>query len=116
MQKLVISGEKKISGEISVQGAKNSALPLLAGCVLARGETVLHNCPRLSDVFASTRILTHLGFRCRREGDSVIISSDTISRSDIPEELMREMRSSIVFLGAIIGRCGKCCLDRKSVV
>ncbi len=111
MQKLVISGEKKISGEISVQGAKNSALPLLAGCVLARGETVLHNCPRLSDVFASTRILTHLGLRCRREGDSVIISSDTISRSDIPEELMREMRSSIVFLGAIIGRCGKCCLS-----
>ncbi|MBE6836658.1 MAG: UDP-N-acetylglucosamine 1-carboxyvinyltransferase [Ruminococcus sp.] len=111
MQKLVISGEKKICGEISVQGAKNAALPLLAGCVLARGETVLHNCPRLSDVYASTRILTHLGCRCCRKGDSVIISSDVISRSDIPEELMREMRSSIVFLGAVIGRTGKCCLS-----
>lgn len=111
MQKLVINGEKKISGEISVQGAKNSALPLLAGCVLTEGETVLHNCPRLSDVFASTRILTHLGFDCRRDGDRVIISSDVISRSDIPEELMREMRSSIVFLGAILGRCQKCSLS-----
>lgn len=111
MQKLVINGEKKIRGEISVHGAKNSALPLLAACALADGEVILHNCPRLSDVFASTRILTHLGCKCSREGSSVRIITRGISRSDIPEELMREMRSSIVFLGAVTGKTGCCSLS-----
>ena len=73
MQRLVIEGEKRISGEIEVQGAKNSALPLLAGCVLARGEVVLHNCPGLSDVFAACRILTCLGCKCRTQGNTVTV-------------------------------------------
>lgn len=111
MQKLVISGENKICGELSVHGAKNAALPLLAASVLVDGDVVLHNCPRLSDVYASTRILTHLGCKCKREGDSVTISAASISRWDIPEELMREMRSSIVFLGAVTGRTGECSLS-----
>ena len=58
---IVIQGPGALSGELSVQGAKNSALPLLAAAVLARGETVLHNCPRLSDVDTACRILEHLG-------------------------------------------------------
>lgn len=111
MQRLVIEGEKKISGEISVHGAKNSALPLLSACVLAKGETVLHNCPRLSDAFAACRILSCLGCKCHRNGSSVIVNTDGLSHFDVPDELMREMRSSIVFLGAILGRLGKCKLS-----
>ena len=61
MQRLVIEGEKRISGEIEVQGAKNSALPLLAGCVLVKGEVVLHNCPGLSDVLRLAGYLPALG-------------------------------------------------------
>lgn len=111
MQKLIISGEKKICGEITVHGAKNSALPLLAASALVDGDVVLHNCPRLSDVYASTRILSHLGCRCRREGESIKISASSLLKSFIPEELMREMRSSIVFLGAVVGRNGCCSLS-----
>lgn len=111
MQKLVITGEKKINGEISVHGAKNAALPLLAACVLTNGIVSMQNCPKLSDVYASCRILTCLGCKCQRIGDTVKIDTTGISKHEVPEDLMREMRSSIVFLGAILGRMGKCRLS-----
>lgn len=111
MQRLKIVGGKRLTGEISVHGAKNAALPLLAACVLAKGETVLHNCPRLSDSYAACRILSCLGCKCKRERDSVSVNTDALDGFDVPDELMREMRSSIVFLGAILGRCGKCRLS-----
>ncbi|MFQ8952151.1 MAG: UDP-N-acetylglucosamine 1-carboxyvinyltransferase, partial [Oscillospiraceae bacterium] len=90
-----------------VQGAKNSVLPVLAGTVLCGGESVVHNCPMLSDVETSLKILEHLGCKCRREGGAVIVDSSGISEYDIPDSLMREMRSSVVFLGAVIGRMGR---------
>ena len=65
MQKLVIEGGVPLEGEITLHGAKNSALPILAGALLCDGRTVLENSPRLTDVFAACRILTHLGCRCR---------------------------------------------------
>ncbi len=111
MQKLRIEGEKRISGEIAVQGAKNSALPLLAGCVLPKGEVILHNCPRLSDSFASCRILSCLGCVCKFDGNTVTVNTDSLNNSHVPDGLMREMRSSIVFLGAVLGRMGKCSLS-----
>lgn len=111
MQRLRIEGEKRISGEISVQGAKNSALPLLAACVLPKGEVTLHNCPRLSDVFASCRILSCLGCKCKIDGNTVNVNTMGLSSSYVPDGLMREMRSSIVFMGAILGKTGKCSLS-----
>ena len=111
MQKLIIEGGNKLSGEIKVQGAKNSALPLLAACILMDGKTVLHNCPDLSDVDAACRILSGLGAKCRRDGSSVTVDTSNISSFEVPDRLMHEMRSSIVFLGAILGRLGKCKLS-----
>lgn len=111
MQKLVITGEKRLSGELFVHGAKNAALPLLAACALVNGEVVLHNCPSLSDVYASCRILNRLGCPCKRNGSTVTVDSSGISGCEVPEELMREMRSSIVFLGAVLGRMGSCRLS-----
>lgn len=111
MQKLIIEGEKRLSGELAVQGAKNSALPLLAAALLAEGETVLYNCPRLTDVFAACRILGCLGCECRVDGNTVSIKADQPCGCCVPDELMREMRSSIVFLGAVLGRTGECYLS-----
>ncbi len=111
MQRLVIEGEKRLVGEIEVHGAKNSALPLLAACVLSRGESCLHNCPKLTDVYAACRILSCLGCKCERQGDTVVVNTDGLDNFNVPDELMREMRSSIVFLGAILGRVGKCRLS-----
>lgn len=110
-QVLVINGGKRIEGELAVHGSKNSALPLLSAAVLAHGESILHNCPRLTDVDAACRILSCLGCRCSRSGDTVCVDATNVSGSEIPESLMREMRSSIVFLGAVLGRTGRCRLS-----
>lgn len=111
MQRLVIQGGHKIEGKLTVHGAKNSALPLLAATILGTTESVLHNCPKLSDVDAACRILSYLGCKCRREEGTVIVDTSSLTHFEVPDSLMREMRSSIVFLGAIIGRLGRCKLS-----
>lgn len=111
MQKFIVEGEKRLSGELKIQGAKNSALPILAACLLVRGECVLKNCPALSDVYASCRILTSLGCECRAEDNTVTVRTLSPQGCFVPDELMREMRSSIVFLGAALGRTGECVLS-----
>lgn len=108
MQKLVIKGGTVLEGEIPLRGAKNSALPLLAASVLCSGETVFENCPQLTDVFSACRILTLSGCRCNMKDHYVSVCADNIECSEIPESLMQEMRSSIVFLGAFLGRTGYC--------
>ncbi len=110
-RRLIIKGGRRIEGEIAVQGAKNSALPLLAAAVLCKGQTEFHNCPELSDCGAACRILSSLGCSCRREGKVVCINSSAVSSSSISERLMREMRSSIIFMGALLGRTGQCRLS-----
>ncbi len=109
MQKLVINGGKKLNGEIHIQGAKNSILPIMSAAVLVHGETVLHNCPELSDVYAAGRILNYIGIKVSvpSPGSLLINNSGTI-RCNISEDLMRQMRSSIIFLGAILGEHGEC--------
>lgn len=107
-QRIVINGGRRLEGEISVQGAKNSALPLLAACVLCDGESVLHNCPRLSDCDAACRILECLGCKCIREQTTVTVNASVINGTEVPASLMREMRSSIVFLGSVLARCKSC--------
>lgn len=107
MSELLITGGNRLSGAATVHGAKNSVLPLLAACVLCRGECVLHRCPALSDVEASLEILQHLGAVVTHEDDTVTVNAATVTRHDIPESMMCKMRSSIVFLGAITARLGE---------
>lgn len=111
MQKLIIEGGRKVSGEVKIQGAKNSALPILAAAALCKGEAVLHNCPELTDVFAALRILSEIGCKCGFKDNTAVIDTRNITNTFVPDELMREMRCSIVFLGAILGRTGECTLS-----
>lgn len=111
MAKLIIHGPSSLQGEIFLHGAKNSTLPLMAACLLCGDECVLHNCPNLSDVDTSVKILRNLGCRVVREGNDVQIDPRLIQGCEIPESLMREMRSSIVFLGAIVSRMGHAVLS-----
>lgn len=101
-----IRGGRPLSGSLAIHGAKNSVLPILAACLLVPGQCVLHNVPDLSDVSATLNILRLLGCRADREGDAVVVDASVLSRSDIPERLMREMRSSVIFLGALLARLG----------
>lgn len=107
MSELLIQGPNQLEGEIAIHGAKNSTLPLMAATLLCEGQCVLHNCPNLSDVDTSLKILRHLGCRAERSGSDVAIDPLAANNSDIPDNLMREMRSSIIFLGAIISRMGR---------
>ena len=102
-----IDGGRRLEGAVRVQGAKNSVLPILAATITAKGESVIRNCPDLSDVTASVKILSHLGCKVKREGDVITVDSSGDLRCDIPHELMREMRSSVIFLGAVTARCGE---------
>ena len=106
MSELRITGGKPLSGEMYIHGAKNSVLPILAATVLVPGTCVIHNCPRLSDVAASLAILEYLGCRTKWEGDTVTVDAADLKRCDVPDGLMREMRSSVIFLGAILARTG----------
>lgn len=104
MSAFVINGGRRISGNLRVQGSKNSVLPILAATVLVEGKSVIHNCPDLSDTAGTVDILKNLGCKVIREGNSIIVDSTTLNNTEIPQTLMREMRSSVIFLGAILGR------------
>lgn len=107
MSKIVIAGGKSLNGSIKIQGSKNAVLPILAATVLSGNKSVLHNCPNLKDVEASLNILKYLNCDIKIENDTITVDSQNVKTNFIPENLMREMRSSIIFLGAIIARSKK---------
>lgn len=111
MSSLLVSGGRRIDGEFSVQGAKNAVLPILAATVLNGGKNVVYNCPNLSDVRSTVEVLENLGCVVSRHQDVLYVDSSTMNSHTIPELLMRKMRSSIIFLGAIIARCKKACVS-----
>ena len=89
MSSITIRGQKRLSGEIYLQGSKNSALPLMAATLLCKGTSILHNCPVLSDVDAAGDILRAIGCSVLREGHTVTVNTDNINCTVIPDELMR---------------------------
>lgn len=107
MATLVIEGGHRLGGALHIHGAKNSALPILAAALLVQGTCEIDNCPALSDVRAAVDILRHFGCRVQRQGATVTVDATAPTASDIPDALMREMRSSIVFLGAVAARMGE---------
>ena len=113
MSAYIIEGGHPLDGSVRIHGANNSVLPILAACLLAPGECVIHNCPELSDVAASLDILRHLGCRAERQGDAVVVDASAPTGWDVPDALMREMRSSVIFLGAILGRMGRAVRPRR---
>lgn len=108
MERIHIIGGNRLEGIVPIHGAKNSALPLLAATLLVSGVCEIDNCPHLSDVTAAMEILRHLGCRVTRQDHLVTVDATAPSGRDIPDRLMGEMRSSIVFLGAVVARCGGC--------
>ena len=102
-----VEGGNRLTGSVTVQGAKNAVLPIMAASVLAPGETELLNVPELRDVDTTIRILRGLGCSVEREGDAVYIDSRAMAACEIPHRLMRELRSSVIFLGALLARCGR---------
>jgi len=107
MSRFVIAGGAKLEGEILVEGSKNAVLPILAASLLNGGESIIKNCPRLRDVEVMIEILKKIGCSAKMEGDVIIVNSSSIRETEIPVELAAEMRSSIIFMGPMLARCGK---------
>ncbi|MBE7044451.1 MAG: UDP-N-acetylglucosamine 1-carboxyvinyltransferase [Ruminococcaceae bacterium] len=105
MSKLVVCGGNQLEGEIEVQGAKNAVLPILAATILNGGKNIIYNCPDLKDVTTTVEVLKKLGCHVRRHEKTLTVDSSQLNSDTIEESLMRQMRSSIIFLGAIIARC-----------
>lgn len=107
MGRIVIHGGRSLSGELKVQGSKNAVLPILAACVMCDGINVIKNCPDISDVKYALEIICALGGKVSTEEDVLIVDTTDITNHEIPKELMHKMRSSVMFLGAILARLKK---------
>lgn len=108
MQKFIVRGGRRLCGELTLQGSKNSALPIMAAAALCDGDCVLKNCPELTDIYAASRILNCIGCKCRYSANTAVITASELTTTAIPASLMQEMRSSIIFLGAVLGKAGEC--------
>ncbi len=111
MSKIKICGGKFLHGEVDVQGSKNAVLPILAATVLSEEEAVIHNCPHLADTMAAFEIIRHLGGRVAFEDHTAVVKVENVEKCRIPSELMRSMRSSVLFLGPILSRRKKCVIS-----
>lgn len=100
----IIEGGKKLEGEAIVSGSKNASLPILAASILNNGITRLYNVPNIHDTKVMVKILRYLGCKVKRDSNKIVIDARDIQRYEIPEDLMREMRSSVILAGALIGR------------
>lgn len=112
MAAIQVYGMNSLEGEISVQGSKNGALPVMVGALLHKGVTVLLNVPDIEDTRCMTDILRELGCDCKREGIRLVIDASKASGTEVPEKYVKAMRSSIILLGALLGRMkeGQCSL------
>lgn len=107
MQSYIVNGGEKIEGEVSSSGSKNSSLPILAATLLNKGITKLKNVPNIHDTKIMFDIMKLLGCKIEFNKNEVVIDSKNIDNYEIPDELMRQMRSSVILAGAILSRTKK---------
>lgn len=104
MVKYCISGGNSLHGTVDIYGAKNAILPILAATILNKGSTTLRNCPNLLDVNITMDILRELGCRVEKNFDTIHVDSSSITTTNVPAEQTGKLRSSMVFLGALLSR------------
>lgn len=107
MSEYIIKGGRKISGEVTISGSKNAALPIIAASILNKGKTTLYNVPNIHDTQMMFEILNKIGGKVTQKNNKIIIETSKINKYEIPEDLMRQMRSSVIFAGSLIGRYKK---------
>jgi len=99
-----IAGGKQLNGEVDIQGSKNAVLPILAATLLVNGITKLNHCPKILDVYHMIKILEAIGCIVIWEASSLIVDTTKLNTSTVPEGYVKKMRSSIILMGALLGR------------
>ena len=107
MDKLLIQGGNRLSGDIVISGAKNAALPILCAGLLTSDSVQLSNVPHLQDVSTMLKLLRQMGLRVEQDSDKVIMSGRAIDKLEAPYELVKTMRASILVLGPLLARFGE---------
>jgi UDP-N-acetylglucosamine 1-carboxyvinyltransferase len=107
MDKLLIQGGKRLSGEIAISGAKNAALPILCAGLLTAGDLELSNVPHLHDVATMLKLLGQTGLKVEQDGERVTLNGSAITRLEAPYEMVKTMRASILVLGPLLARFGE---------
>jgi UDP-N-acetylglucosamine 1-carboxyvinyltransferase len=107
MDKLLIKGGNRLSGEIAIAGAKNAALPILCAGLLTAESVYLSNVPKLQDVATMLRLLRQMGLRTEEDGDRVALNGGRIDKLEAPYEMVKTMRAAILVLGPLMARFGE---------
>jgi len=106
VEKLIVSGGRRLSGTVKVSGAKNAVLPIIAASLLSTSVTRLEEIPDLEDVRTMAKVLTHLGVSVAVEPSTLLVDSTNITSCEVPYELTRKMRASFTVLGPLLARLG----------
>jgi len=107
MDKLVVTGGGRLTGEVVISGAKNAALPILCACLLSAEPLKLTNVPELNDIGTMLKLLAQMGVKVEREGENVTLDASGLNNPLAPYELVKTMRASILVLGPLVARCGE---------
>ncbi len=107
MDKLVVTGGARLTGEVAISGAKNAALPILCASLLTAEPLRLSNVPELNDIGTMLKLLAQMGVKVEREGEHVILDAGGLNNPLAPYELVKTMRASILVLGPLVARCGE---------
>lgn len=102
MKSYIINGGVALNGTVEVSGSKNAALPIIAATILNRGTTKIYNIPNIHDIKITLEILKRIGCKVNKKGGKLEVNAENINVTEIPENLMREMRSSVIIAGAIL--------------
>jgi len=104
MDKIIVEGGRPLNGEVRISGAKNAALPVLVAALLTDGWNTYANVPDLKDIDSTGQLLSHLGARFERSGDTVRINAAGLNNAEAPYDIVRKMRASILVLGPLVAR------------
>ncbi|MBM4289414.1 MAG: UDP-N-acetylglucosamine 1-carboxyvinyltransferase [Deltaproteobacteria bacterium] len=107
MDKIVIAGGIPLKGEVSISGAKNAALPILAAALLAPAQHTLHNVPNLADIRTAKRLLENLGARFADGPDGLSVDTRDLTSWEAPYDLVKTMRAAVLVLGPLVARLGR---------
>ncbi|PKM91680.1 UDP-N-acetylglucosamine 1-carboxyvinyltransferase [Candidatus Falkowbacteria bacterium HGW-Falkowbacteria-1] len=107
MSKFIINGQKPLSGEIKIKGAKNLALKVIPASILSEKPMTIGNLPKIEDIDKSLQLIREMGFKVELKGDKVIIESKNVKTFELSDKLADKFRTSIMFVGPLLARFKK---------
>ena len=106
-----IKGGNPLQGRVRIQGSKNASLPILAATLLIAGQCTLDNCPQITDVVYMQKLLEHTGCKVKRTNHRMTVNAEQVREHRLPGEYVGRMRSSVILMGALLGRAGQVGID-----